>query len=229
MKSNERESAIALRRQGLSYREVREQIPVAKSTLSLWFRDVQLSKRQHQRLTDKKKAAQLRGARTRHEQRLSGTEEIMAASMKDIRPLTAHEKLIIGAMLYWAEGSKEKEGRWGSRVQFGNSDPRMAKLFQRWLVEAANIDSSRIKYEIYIHDSHAHRVGKVCRYWAQQLDVPIEQFQSVYFKRHKINSNRKNQGNGYYGLVRLTVRSSSILNRRISGWIEGVVQNWGIV
>src|SRR5437016_6249903 len=39
-KDDLREKAIALRREGYSYREIREQVPVSKSSLSLWLRDV---------------------------------------------------------------------------------------------------------------------------------------------------------------------------------------------
>lgn len=52
-KIEEKKKAIELRKQGLSYREILEQIPVAKSSLSLWLRSVGLSKKQKQRLTEK--------------------------------------------------------------------------------------------------------------------------------------------------------------------------------
>lgn len=52
-KTLEKLKAIKLRREGLSYREILRYVPVAKSTLSLWLRDVGLAKRQTQRLTKK--------------------------------------------------------------------------------------------------------------------------------------------------------------------------------
>src|SRR5256885_823388 len=45
-KDDLRERAVALRREGKSYREIREQIPVSKSTLSLWLSDVILTEEQ---------------------------------------------------------------------------------------------------------------------------------------------------------------------------------------
>src|SRR5207249_316451 len=62
----ERERAIELRRHGLSYREIRAQVPVAKSTLSLWLRQVGLAKAQRQRLTERRLAAAHRGSQKRH-------------------------------------------------------------------------------------------------------------------------------------------------------------------
>lgn len=49
-----KEKAVSLRKQGKTYAEILKEIPVAKSTLSEWFRDVKLSKPQVQRLTLRK-------------------------------------------------------------------------------------------------------------------------------------------------------------------------------
>lgn len=48
-----REEAIALRLQGLSYNEIRQQLPVAKSSLSEWLRGIPLAKHQVERLRQK--------------------------------------------------------------------------------------------------------------------------------------------------------------------------------
>lgn len=229
IKSPHKDRALELRRAGMTYREIREQLQVAKSTLSLWFREVELSKPQIQRITEKKKQAQIRGAESRRQQRIQTMQIIRDQSLADVKALSDSEKWLIGVMLYWAEGSKERAGRWGSQIQFANSDPRMALLFKRWLTDVIKIDPSRLKYEIYIHRNHKHRLDVVRSYWADMLQTTTDHFESVYFKRHNPKTNRKNQGNEYYGLVRIRVRSSSTLNRKISGWIEGVVKNWGMV
>lgn len=52
-----KEKAINLRKRGFSYSEILEQIPVAKSTLSSWLHSIGLSKKQKQRLTEKKLAS----------------------------------------------------------------------------------------------------------------------------------------------------------------------------
>jgi hypothetical protein len=57
----EKEKAIDLRKKGLSYNEILKKVPVAKSTLSLWFRDIGLAVRQRQRLTAKKSCAKKSG------------------------------------------------------------------------------------------------------------------------------------------------------------------------
>ncbi len=61
-KQKEKNKAIELRKQGLSYREILGQISVAKSSLSLWLKSVKLAQEQKQRLTDKKLASARKGA-----------------------------------------------------------------------------------------------------------------------------------------------------------------------
>jgi orotate phosphoribosyltransferase-like protein len=57
-KPNLKQKAIQLRMNGLTYSEILKCIPVAKSTVSLWLREVDLSVPQKQRITKKRIAAQ---------------------------------------------------------------------------------------------------------------------------------------------------------------------------
>ena len=224
MKSNSREKAINLRRQGLSYSEILKQIPVAKSTLSLWLRSVNLSKRQEQRLTEKKLASMRRGAIAKRNQRITLTREIQCEAIKQIGDISKRELFLIGVALYWAEGSKEKEGRPGSGVQFSNSDPKMLKLFIEWLTEICGVEKEDISFGIYIHENSKNNLDTVKKYWSEKLNFPLSHFPYAYFKKNKIKTNRKNIGDSYFGLLKLKVRKSSTLNRKIAGWIKGVVK-----
>lgn len=221
-KEQEKQLAIRLRRKGFSYSEILKRIPVAKSTLSLWLRYVGLAKIQRQRLTEKRLRAAIRGAHAKREERLKNIKEIKEAAFRDIKTINRRELWLIGTMLYWAEGSKEKEANPGLSIEFGNSDPYMIKLFLKWLFDVFGLSRDRIKFEIYIHENHRPRMNMVKRYWANITGFNLINFQTVYFKKHKIATNRKNVGRNYHGLLRIRVRASSSLNRKIAGWIEGI-------
>lgn len=216
---------IALRKSGLSYSEILKQVPVAKSTVSLWLRDVGLSKQQKQRLTDKKLAAIARGGAAKRQQRILLTEKIHTEAEKELGKLSQREFWLLGIALYWAEGSKEKEGAPGTGVSFSNSDGRMIHLFVKWLTENRGIERQHIRFEIYIHENNKHRLEQVRRYWAEMTGFPVEKFVAVYFKKNKIKSNRKNVGALYYGVLRVKVNASSSLNRRINGWVKAIYKN----
>src|SRR3989338_8269755 len=48
-----KELALKLRTEGLSYQEIAQKVPVAKSTISLWVRNVPLTTVQRKRLNEK--------------------------------------------------------------------------------------------------------------------------------------------------------------------------------
>lgn len=228
-KTREREKAIELRRQGLSYREILERVPVAKSSLSLWLKDVKLSPGCSYRITEKRLAAARSGALKRRDERIALTRQIKAAAGKEIGRLTNRELWLVGIALYWAEGSKEKEYRPGSRVVFHNSDSCMVNIYLKWLLEILEIDRKRIVIEVVLHENNKHRVEEVTHHWINSTGLPKEYFERIYFKRHKSNTKRKNVGRSYFGLLRISVKKSSSLNRKIQGWIEGIYQYSGVV
>ncbi len=223
-KTKEKEKAIKLRQNGLSYTEILKQIPVAKSSLSLWLKSVKLAVSQKQRLTDKKRASALRGAMKRKDERIALTKKIKDKARKEIGKLTKRELFLIGVALYWAEGSKEKEYHPGSGIKFSNSDPYMIKIFLKWLLEIIKLPKDRIYLDIFIHESHKDRLEVVKEYWSKHTSFPVEDFKHIYFKKNKVNTKRKNIGNIYFGLLRIVVKESSTLNRKIQGWTEGIYQ-----
>jgi len=224
-KSKLKEKAIALRKEGKSYSEILKEVLVAKSTLSLWLRDVGLAKAQKQRLTQKKLDASKRGGQVKREQRIRLQQNIFAQAYKDITHISKRELWLIGIALYWAEGSKEKEYRPGSRFQFGNSDPRMIKLFMKWLTEVMDIPVDYIDLDIYIHKNSKNKENMVKIYWSEVTGLPVNKFKNIYFKKYNIKTNRKNIGKAYYGGVRINVRASSTLLRKVTGWTEAIVNH----
>lgn len=229
-KNTEKQKAIELRKKGFSYCEILKQVPVAKSTLSLWLRSVGLSKRQEQRLTEKRLAAMKRGWEACRRKRILTSNIIKETAEKEIGCINDRELWLIGIALYWAEGNKEKDNNIGQGVIFSNSDPAMIKIFLKWLRDIIKIKDNEIKVEIYIHENSKNSVDDAINYWSNISNISENEFKYIYFKRNKINTKRKNIGDDYYGLLRVRVGRSSFLNRKISGWVNGIYKNyWGVV
>ena len=208
--------AIKLRKKGFSYSEILQTVPVAKSTLAIWLQSVGLSKKQKQRLTDKKLASALRGAARKKEKRLTLSELLKNTAKNEVGKISDRELFLIGAALYWAEGSKQKDHNVSARVRFSNSDPNMIKLFLLWLNKICNIKKKDIRCDLYIHEKANINGAKF--FWEKQVGTPV---QGVYFKKPKATK-RKNIGDNYFGLVSINVKRSTNLNRIISGWIDGI-------
>ncbi|MDD4531189.1 MAG: hypothetical protein PHH21_00585 [Candidatus Pacebacteria bacterium] len=220
-KLSEKEKAIKLRKDGFSYSEILKEIPVAKSTLSLWLKSVGLAKDQKQKITKKRIAGALRGAKARKDQRIKITREIKNLAKKDVESVDKKNLWLIGISLYWAEGAKEKENGTRSGIKFSNSDPKMILLFLKWLKEIISIKESEIVYELYIHENSD--IKKAQKYWSNILSIKEEEIRT-YFKKNKIKTVRKNIGDSYNGLICLRVKKSTNLNRKVSGWVEGICE-----
>lgn len=229
MKSRLKSDAIRLRLNGLSYSEILKTIPIAKSTLSLWLRSVHLSKPQKQRLTDKKLVAIARGWEARRRQRIERTNLIKQNAFKDISKINKENLFLMGNMLYWAEGSKQKEHLVSQGVIFGNSDPLMIKMFLKWLKDCLGILDKDLMFDIYIHKNHETHSGATRRYWSEITGFSISKFDKIYFKKHNLSTNRRNKGDSYHGQLRIAVRRSTDLNRKITGWIEAICSQCRVV
>ena len=80
-KVRERQLAIKLRKKGLSYNEIRKQVPLAKSTLSYWCRDIILTLDQIERLQQRKlegaEKGRFIGSRRQQQDRIKRTKKLL--------------------------------------------------------------------------------------------------------------------------------------------------------
>src|SRR3989344_74475 len=102
--------ATKLRKSGLSYNEIRKEIGVSKSSLSLWLKDVPLNPEHKKRLYTKQIEVLSRGPNSQRERRIKEIEGIIKEAKNEIKlPIPLETLRLMGAMLYWAEGRKMKE------------------------------------------------------------------------------------------------------------------------
>ncbi len=223
----EKRKAVALRTRGFSYKDILRSVPVAKSTLSLWLRDVGLSVPQRQRLTARKLAAAHRGGEKVHLMRLARAARTVAEAEEEAKQQISQGDLLwlVGTVLYWAEGAKPKPWRGGTKVAFTNMDPRTILLMREWLRRYCSRTTSDIWHELYIHEGANIEAAR--EYWARQLGLPQERLR-VCLKRSNHSTRRKNVGSAYYGIMRITARRSTLLNHRIEGWIKGLARHCGV-
>ena len=121
-KSEERRKAINLRRLGFTYNEILSRVPVTRSTLSLWLKDVHLGNDQTDRLVKMRRLAQLKGAHVKHEQRLNKLAVIKRETENEFQGFGKRDLFLLGVALYWGEGTKQKPHNISARVAFSNSD-----------------------------------------------------------------------------------------------------------
>jgi hypothetical protein len=215
-KDEMRAKARALREQGLDYEQIVAELGVSKSSVSLWVRDMPLPERLSY---EERRKRSLDGVRqywaAERPVRDAKRHAVRAAAAVQIGQLSDREVLIAGAIAYWCEGSKEKPHRRIDRVAFINSDPALIHLFIRFL-GVAGIGRDRLACRLYIHESAD--VDAAQRFWLEATGLEPAQFARPTIKRHRPTTVRKNTGEDYHGCLRIDVRRSTDLYRKIEGW-----------
>jgi hypothetical protein len=214
----EKEKAIALRRRGLSYREILKQVPVAKSSLSSWLKDLPLTKDEKLVLKNRKDsnisrgrikaASELRNRRLEREQIWLGeARELFAKYKKD--PL-----FHAGISLYWAEGAKG-DATWS----LINTDIDLIRTMLLWLDRYTAVGSDDIQFRLFIHQPYTHEGLEV--WWQRQLNIPNERFLKTVYKE---TVHLTKQKVGHHGCLRIEVRKSKHLLCKMKFFKELMVE-----
>lgn len=227
MKDIYRAKAIQLRKNGHSYNEIQKTVPVSKSTLSKWLKSINLSPNQKKRIEILGNKGRKRGNYVRKQIRKNKIAKIKENSQKLIKEISDKELWLVGISLYWAEGNKQRSKSQSGRVQFSNSDWKMIKIFITWLSKFENISADSLIYEIYIHETKKNEAEIIKRYWSKKIGVSTSLFDRIYLKKTK--SKRTYHNETYHGLMRVTVRKSTDLNRKFSSLAEVICERCGIV
>ena len=208
-----------MRKEGRSYREIQAVVGVAKSTLSLWLRDVPLTEDQQCALAERGPAATRANAEAARANATRRRSVVRAQAKAQITHLSESELFVAGVVAYWAEGCKNKPWRFGQGTVFINSDPGLIMLFLR-LLALMRIGPDRLQFRLMIHESAD--VPGALMYWSEVVGVAPESFGRTQLKKHNPKTVRRNVGEEYHGCLVIYVRRSADLTLQIAGWCEGL-------
>ncbi len=208
--------ARELRLAGKTYDEIVAELGVAKSSVSLWVRDLPKPQKTAEQMHEMREA---RWAPYRQEQ-AAKRKRTKDAAAREIDTLTDRDLLIAGVALYWAEGTKDKPHARREVVQLINSDPDAIGLFLRWLT-LVGVSPDRLRCHVSIHESADIPAAE--EYWAGLVGTTVENLGKTVIKKHNPKTVRKNLGEGYKGCCVVRVLNSAELYRRIEGWWYGIV------
>ena len=176
----EKERAIQLRKNGLSYKDILEKVPVAKSSLSAWLQNLPLTPGEKEALKRRKNGnisrGRIRAGAVLHAYRLAREAALHTEAQAVFRRHAKDPIFFAGIALYWAEGSKRNATSFG----FINSDPDMILFMVRWLSEYLSIPASAMRARLYIHKPYASENCE--RFWHQKTAIPLGNFRKTIYK-----------------------------------------------
>lgn len=209
-----KQRAVKLRKNGLSYKEIKEKIPVAKSSLSLWLKSVPLKPEYRQRLYTKQIEVLSRGPNSQRERRKREIEKIIQEAAKEIKSPSIETLRLFGAALYWAEGSKNK------KFEITNSDPHLILFFVKWVEKVFKLSPLNFKIRLNIYPQQNEK--KIKKFWSYLTGIPLENFGKTFIK--PISSGYK-KNNLYYGTAKVYIPKSVDNIHRVFGWIKTVLDD----
>lgn len=80
----------------------------------------------------------------------------------------------MGLGLYWGEGTKANK----YAVRLGNSDPKLIKMFMRFLIELYQVDKTHLRFGLQVFSDLSPEAS--LRYWIEELDVDKSQFYKIH-------------------------------------------------
>jgi hypothetical protein len=183
------EKTLTLRKQGMSYSQIRSIVKVSKSTLSLWLKNYPLSKERIKELRAFSEQRIERFRETMRQKREKRLTETYQTQKQLILPLSNRELFIAGLLLYWGEGTKGKL----HGLSVSNSDPSVIRFFIYWLKKSLAIPKKKIR--ILLHLYNDMDINNELNYWSKTLRIPLRQFNRSYIK--KTSSTRINHKGGF--------------------------------
>jgi hypothetical protein len=208
-KVEEQQKARAMRAAGRTLQDIADTLGVAKSSVSLWVRDIDVEIRRGTPVRRRPNAL--------HLAKLAEIEECNKQGAARIGTLSDEAFLAAGAALYAGEGSKGD-----GKITFANTDSAMVHFFCTWLRRFFTIDESRLRVRVYLHEGLDLEAAE--RHWSEVTDVPREQFRAPYRAKADatIRHNKHEYGCAYIGYA------CSRTHREIMGLIRALLSSGAI-
>lgn len=212
--------AQTLRQQGKTFRQVATQLHAPLSTIHLWTKHIQLTKAQLRAIQQNHqhsfRKGQILAIQKQRQHRKQEKDKYLQQGKALIGKLTRRELLLTGVALYWAEGFKKD-----SRLGFANSDPKMIKLFLRWLIDICKVPKKDIRLRVGLNEQYINQAPLIVAKWSKITKVPLSQLQKPFFQKVKWQKSYPHPEK-YLGVLRIRANKQRKLFLKIKGMIEAL-------
>lgn len=110
-KSKEKLTALGLRRKGQSVKEIAKSLGVSKGTVSVWTRDILLTKQQkkrlHERMVSLGHRGRMIGAEMNRKKKIDAIQHAKAEAIQRIGGISIRDLFMLGLGLYWGGEVRE--------------------------------------------------------------------------------------------------------------------------
>lgn len=156
-----------MRKAGYSYALIRGKIPVSKSTLTVWLRDIPY---QPNRIVQNRIRGAARNVFLWQQERKHKTIDRARKSAKEtLGLLSKRDLLLFGLGVYVGEGSKTQ-----GVPKIVNSDPEVIRLTVAWFRRVFDVPIENFSISVHIYPDDNEQ-GAIL-FWSRKTGIPTSQF-----------------------------------------------------
>jgi hypothetical protein len=210
--------ARRLRAQGEPYKRIAARLRVSVNSVYRWTNDSELTDEQKQCNQTGPRGPQnpvhiaRRAAAWRrlHRDRRRSYQEEGRQRARQRDPLH-----MAGCMLYWAEGSKQR-----NTLTFANSDVEMVRFFLSFLRVALGVRSDQCRVRLNVYTNNGLPLKEIERHWLRALELPASCLRGHSLNHYPTSSSGRKRKKLPYGVCSLTVARSTHLVQHLYGAIQ---------
>jgi predicted transcriptional regulator len=199
-----KEEARRLRQSGMSLFAIAEKLGVAKSSVSVWVRDIVLTSAQRQSLKQGPKVVSSAVREWNEKQKSQSAERVIKYRQEGFNTAAQDHQFRVICALYWGEGHKANP-----YFKISNCDWKLMRVVYNWLVSQGFGDI--IRFHVVYHEGGltAEEIGK---WWMEKLPgLKTSQFQKFTTKRAGANKKWP------YGVANLIVHRRQLYEKLMGG------------
>jgi hypothetical protein len=189
-------------------------IPVKKSTLATWCRDVRLSDDQNAAIKERQYGSRLGIPVDTNRKRREVVERIRAEARSRVPELMTDPLWVAGTILYWAEGAKTR-----NHLMMANADPRALRLYVRW-VQTYLDPQAEFSLQLHLHEGNDDEAAK--SHWRSETGLMTANFYRTFIKPAG-TGHRKNHL--AHGVCTIKVRRCADAWQRTMTWVEVIADD----
>lgn len=214
---DDKQQAIKLRMEGMTYSRITAELGISKGTLSLWFKNLkslQSTKKTNVRKSNenaRKHMLAMNVARADKLMRIYGDAKQYALS--SFPNNSKHTLFVAALMLYLGEGDKSLKN---NNVRITNTDPHVLSLFAHFLEQFCEIPRARMRAWVLLYPDLS--IEECLMFWSQKINLPRDNF----YKSQVIKGKHKTK-KLHYGVGTLIIGDKR-LKVQILEWIELLCQ-----
>ncbi|MBX4210646.1 hypothetical protein KW783_01610 [Candidatus Parcubacteria bacterium] len=220
--------AFTLRQKGHSYNEINQVLKIPKSTLSGWFSKTILSEEAQKRILSRVRQGTLNGLIARNKMQTivaqKKAREIQERSKKEIASLSKRDLMIIGTVLYWAEGYKRAKVVNGLEIthhaiSFTNSDPFMVQTFVAFVRKVMGINKDKIRLQLRLFKHIDEQEALL--YWSKITGLSKNHFGKVSYVISRSSLGKRPFQRLPFGTLQVRISDTAQFHR-LMGWLSGI-------